>query len=101
MSAFYISFVTITWSFRKLRGDKPRWIRTGYGSSKNMSIGSNCRCWMCQAVMKFIDQHHFTTGRERQQYAEKLVTYLAYRMGYTGTKITKLKETLPKEKSNV
>lgn len=78
-----------------MKGDKPRWIRTKSGSSKNMSIGSNCRCWMCQAVMKFIDQHHWTGGRKRQQYSEKMVSYLAYRMGYTGTKITKLSQTLP------
>lgn len=78
-----------------MREDKPRWIRTSTGSSKNMSIGSNCRCWMCQAVMKFIDQHHFTHGYERKKFESKLLDYLSYRMGYTGTKITKLKECLP------
>ncbi len=81
-----------------MKGEKPRWVRTKDGASQNMSIGSNCRCWMCQAVTKFIEQHHWTTGRERQQYSEKLVTYLAYRMGFTGCKITKLQQTLPKEK---
>jgi len=80
-----------------MKGDKPRWRRTKSGGSTNMAIGSNCRCWMCQAVMKWVNQHHFTTGRKRQQFAEKMLTYLAYRMGYTGCKITKLEKTLPNE----
>lgn len=83
-----------------MRGDKPRWRGTKTGGSKNMAIGSNCRCWMCQAVTKWIDQHHFTSGRERQRFAEKLLTYLAYRMGYTGCEVTKLEHALPKDDSN-
>ena len=80
-----------------MRGDKPRWIRTRSGGSHNMSIGSNCRCWMCQAVMKFINRHHFTTGKKRLIAQDKLIDYLAFRMGYTGTRITRLKDTFPKE----
>lgn len=80
-----------------MRSDKPRWITTRRGTSHNMAIGSNCRCWMCQAVTKFIDRHHFTTGKRRLIYQDKLIDYLAYRMGYTGTKTTRLKDTFPKE----
>ena len=80
-----------------MREDKPRWITTRKGVSCNMSIGSNCRCWMCQAVMKFINRHHFTTGKARLIAQDKLIDYLAWRMGYTGTKIKRLKDTFPKD----
>ena len=52
---------------------------------------------MCQAVMKFINRHHFTTGKKRLIAQDKLIDYLAFRMGYTGTRITRLKDTFPKE----
>lgn len=79
-----------------MKGQKPRWVKTKDGGSHNASIGSNCRCWMCKVVMKWVNLHHHTTGRERQQYAEKLISYLCYRMGYSGCRTTTLEQTLPK-----
>lgn len=67
-----------------MKGEKPRWVKTKHGSTKNMSIGSNCRCWMCLTVMKWIDLNHFTTGQKRDKLADDLISYLAYRMGYSG-----------------
>jgi hypothetical protein len=52
---------------------------------------------MCQAVMEFIHRHHFTTGKARLIAQDKLIDYLAWRMGFTGTKIKRLKDTFPKE----
>lgn len=85
-----------------MRGDKPRWLKKKSGTWSNMSIGSNCRCWMCQAVMKWIDQNHWTTGREREKLAEKLLTYLCYRMGYSGCDdINIFEKTLPRLKREI
>lgn len=75
-----------------MKGDPPHWI-----AGCNVAIGSNCKCWMCRAVSKWINENHFTTGKQRQVFAEKLLTYLAYRMGYTvnaGDPIT-LEATIP------
>ena len=67
-----------------MKNEKPRWVRRKDGSCCNMSIGSNCRCWMCQVVMKWVDMNHLTTGTKRQQFANKLLDYLCYTMGYSG-----------------
>ena len=86
----------------QLKEDKPRWIRRKNGVCHNMSIGSNCRCWMCQAVMKWVGMNHFTTGKKRQKFANKLLDYLCYRMGYTGCEKTKTFDTtLPNQQKGM
>ena len=77
------------------------WVKDKKGTSHNKRFGSNCKCWMCKAVTKWIDMHHHTTGRERQRYADKLITYLCYRMGFSGCEdVTTLQQTLPKQFSD-
>lgn len=84
-----------------MRGDKAKWIRTRDGTSHNMQFGSNCGCWMCKAVTKWVDAHHWTSGRERERFAERLLTYLCYRMGFSGCEdVTTLDKTLPDRMTN-
>lgn len=78
-----------------MKGDKPKWVKKKNGSCENISIGSNCKCWMCKAVSEWINKNGFTYGEQRKKNALKLTEYLAHRMGYTNCKATTLKQCVP------